>query len=70
MTTFLVELKTFDDTYYKTVVEVKGLITNPAQIVPEEVTELAHAKGFRVDISRLDTMDSMRTFLEQLEVAT
>ena len=62
MTTFLVNLRMFDDTYYRTAM-AEAMLNTPEM---EGLRELAQAKGFRVDLERMSTIEEMERFLEQL----
>jgi hypothetical protein len=63
MTTFfLVNLRMFDDTFYRAVMAERMLDTPEMRLL----RELAQAKGFRVDLERMSTIEEMERFLEQL----
>ena len=61
-TLFLVSLRMFDDTYYRTAM-AEAMLNTPEM---EGLRRRAHAKGYRVDLERLDTIEDMERFLGQL----
>jgi hypothetical protein len=61
-TLFLVSLRMFDDTYYRTAM-AETMLKTPEM---EGLRKRAHSQGFRVDLERLDTIEDMERFLGQL----
>jgi hypothetical protein len=60
---FMVELKMYGSTYMRTFMARRMLNTPEMQ----GLAKLADAKGFGLEITRVDTMEEIEHFLEQLD---
>jgi hypothetical protein len=63
-TTYLVSLRMFEDTYYRATM-AESMLNTPEMA---NLRNLARKRGFRVDLERMDTIEDMERFLDQLEV--